>query len=309
MKSVVTVVDSWSDEEFELSRRWGEVRDTFLGQNYVTQDVKKALVLAATCKHPEARWLTALFEGRKVANKFEANEVLESAGVEDATALCFSSLTCGLRNRDVLLESANRGCALAQAEVAKLAGNGRVWAQKAADQGEREGFLTLGEYCDFCEDSQDEAKRYFAIASKLGSVDAMALYGNMLPKSDPLRHALRGKAAASGYLTTGFLNDMEEQMEGMRQSFLPKIVFALGRALDGHVNEQRREIFGNGLRFSNWFPHAKVVVEFYKIQALQYRRAVDMWTLVGLRRGVVKDVRIFIGKLIWKCREEAQYAQ
>jgi hypothetical protein len=34
-----------------------------------------------------------------------------------------------------------------------------------------------------------------------------------------------------------------------------------------------------------------------------YRKAVDSWTIVGLRNGVVKDIRKMIGKMIWGARQ------
>jgi hypothetical protein len=34
-----------------------------------------------------------------------------------------------------------------------------------------------------------------------------------------------------------------------------------------------------------------------------YRKAVDSWTIVGLRNGIVKDIRKMIGIMIWDVRE------
>lgn len=48
-------------------------------------------------------------------------------------------------------------------------------------------------------------------------------------------------------------------------------------------------------------------VAFYKLQIEAAKKAVVSWSLVGKRLGVVKDVRIMIGKLIWADRELALY--
>jgi hypothetical protein len=48
---------------------------------------------------------------------------------------------------------------------------------------------------------------------------------------------------------------------------------------------------------------------FYDFQIHCYRKAVNLWTLVGLRAGVVKDIRILIGKMIWDAKEEAKYSK
>lgn len=45
----------------------------------------------------------------------------------------------------------------------------------------------------------------------------------------------------------------------------------------------------------------------YKTQMIRCRKAVDAWTLVGLRFRVVKDIRNLIAKLIWESRNEEIY--
>jgi hypothetical protein len=50
-------------------------------------------------------------------------------------------------------------------------------------------------------------------------------------------------------------------------------------------------------------------VQFYEFQSHSYRKAVDNWTIVGLRNKVVKDIRKMIGKMIWDAREEAVHLE
>jgi hypothetical protein len=45
----------------------------------------------------------------------------------------------------------------------------------------------------------------------------------------------------------------------------------------------------------------------YSKQMNRCRKAVDTWTLVGLRFRVVKDIRNLIAKLIWESRNEEIY--
>ncbi len=54
--------------------KWLDVRDTFLGRNERKQDIAKALALARECKHPDAVWLTSIFEGKKTAAREQARE-------------------------------------------------------------------------------------------------------------------------------------------------------------------------------------------------------------------------------------------
>jgi hypothetical protein len=66
-------------------------------------------------------------------------------------------------------------------------------------------------------------------------------------------------------------------------------------------------MFGNGYNFDTRIGPANQALRFYEFQLLSYRKAVDSWTIVGVRNAVVKDVRKIIGKMIWDAREEAAY--
>jgi hypothetical protein len=54
---------------------------------------------------------------------------------------------------------------------------------------------------------------------------------------------------------------------------------------------------------------ANQALRFYEFQLQSYRKAVDRWTIVGLRNRVVKDIRNMIGKMIWDAREEGAYSE
>ncbi len=58
--------------------KWLDVRDTLLGENYKKQDITAALALARDCRHPDAVWLTSIFEGKDVLTKERAREVFLS---------------------------------------------------------------------------------------------------------------------------------------------------------------------------------------------------------------------------------------
>jgi hypothetical protein len=54
-------------EDFQQLLVWYKIRDALVGQNLVEQNIKKALEFASVCEHPNAVWLTNLFDGRDVA--------------------------------------------------------------------------------------------------------------------------------------------------------------------------------------------------------------------------------------------------
>lgn len=84
-----------------------------------------------------------------------------------------------------------------------------------------------------------------------------------------------------------------------------RVVFAIGTALKGNINLEKNEIFG--VEDDSCMDYANHAVSFYESQSECARLAVDTWTIIGIRFGVVKDVRKLIGKLVWDARLEANY--
>jgi hypothetical protein len=118
-----------------------------------------------------------------------------------------------------------------------------------------------------------------------------------------------GSAAANGN-SDHFLDEMIFQMRNFNnQTGNAKVVFAIGRALKGHVNNEMRTIFGESRKFVARIGPANQAFRFYEFQLQSYRKAVDSWAIVGLRNRVVKDIRRMIGKMIWDAREEAAYSE
>jgi hypothetical protein len=75
-------------------------------------------------------------------------------------------------------------------------------------------------------------------------------------------------------------------------------MFAIGQALQSHVNEDARTIFNSGHKFDSLICPAKQAIAFYESQIKATKDAMRAWTQVGLRLKVVKDLRKLIAKLI-----------
>jgi hypothetical protein len=90
---------------------------------------------------------------------------------------------------------------------------------------------------------------------------------------------------------------MRDQIQSFnRETGHANVVFGIGRALKGHVDNEKRTIFGNGYKFGNRIGPVNQALHFYEFQLQSFRKAVDSWTIVGLRNKVVKDIRKMIGK-------------
>jgi hypothetical protein len=303
-------------EDLQQLRAWYKIRDTLFGENNVKQDIKKALELASVCEDPNAVWLTNLFAGHDDNTK-EAARLIFLGCEEDPRALCLAALLSGLQPaliRDEVRRAAELGDAVAQAWMAwQTVGEERFrWAEKSVVQGERDGFLQRGhcyQYGFGCEEDAERAKENYFVAAELGEVHAMVCVGELFGKDDPQRFVWFGRATVSGY-SMPFLNEMSDQARNFNfGTGHAKVVFAIGRALKGHIDNEKRAIFGNVCNFEALIGHANQALHFYEFQLQSYRKTVDSWTIVGLRNKVVKDIRKMIGNMIWDAREDAAFSE
>ncbi len=296
--------------------KWLDVRDTFLGDNRENTDIAAALSLARDCKHPDAVWLTSIFEGKGVyLTKQEAKEVF-LLHQDDARALCFAWWLTpnGLNDLTLLRRASEMGNAFACATLCEQVYENKEeafrLAQIAVAQHERDGFYWLGRY--FRDSFRDgvgceKAMQNLFIAAELGNVFSAECYGRSLGASDPARWFWHGRAALHG-LTFVFLHYFSAQVNSFFSgSGNATVMFLIGRALNGNIDLEKKEIFGDNLWFHARIGPANQAITFYESQAQSTRLAVDTWTLVSTRLHLIKDMRIFIGKMIWEARFEGLY--
>jgi TPR repeat protein len=288
---------------------WYKIRDTFFGDNYVSQNIPFALELASSCQHPDARWLIEACAGNDLNTVEHPQKVFSALGDNDARALCFEWL-CGDRgDLAPLLVSAELGYAFAQGlKVGWTGGLERFkFAKLAAAQGERLGYYLLADCFlggDVCERNLDKAKENLLLGSELGHVSVMLFLGWLLDESDPQRWRWWGRAAALGN-SWSFLSNFSNQVEVFNSdSGSAAVMFAIGQALQEHVSEGERKIFCSDYNFDSRIGPAKQAIAFYKAQIKATKYAMRAWTQVGIKFNIVEDVRKLIAKLIWDAREE-----
>jgi hypothetical protein len=306
-RAAVSLGSERSLEDLRQLLAWYKSRDTFFGQNAVPMDFKKAIMLAAVCKHAEAKWFTNLLD--RSSSWVEAKEVF--LGCEtDPRALCFAGVLQG--NEDEIRRSADLGDAFAQAEMAlRTSDEERFgWAKKSAVQGERDGFHALG-WCyrigEGCGKDKKRASEYFLIAAELWNVFAMLRLGELFGPEEPRRFFWLGRAAANGELRR-FLNVMQEPIRNFNSgNGHGCVVFVIERVFRGQIDVETREIFGSSCNFALLLGPANQALRFFEFQLQSSRKAVDAWKIVAVRNAIVKDVRKMIGKIAWDSRSEAKY--
>ncbi len=291
--------------------KWLDIRDTLLGQNSKKQDITAALALARDCKHPDAEWLTSIFQGKDVSTEEDARNVFLSVE-NDARALCFAwSLRDVGRNDLSLLRRASEmgnglACALLSDELQyEDEEAARRLAEHAAAQYERNGFSCLGGWL-FKKDSS-AAKANYLIAAELGDDVGAERYGCAMDESDVARWIWLGRAALLDDHWS-FIGSFQREVERFASGFgSPRNVFLIGRALKDNMDLERRCVFKDPYDFDHLIGPVNQAIAFYDSQIKCARQAVDTWTMVAVRFGVVKDIRILISKLIWDAVFDANY--
>ncbi len=274
------------------------------------------MALARDYKHPDAVWLTSIFEGKDVSTKERAKEVF-LLHANDTLALCFAWYLSDHRSNDLTLlrRSAEMGNAFACSTLSfqvsyRNKEEAFRLAQLAAAQRERDGFSWLGRCFQEgigCEIDLNLAKQNYLIAAELGYVYGATNYGRLLGESAPACWLWWARAALRGWADL-FLASFSKQVEQFFSgSGNATVMFLIGRALKGNINMEKKEIFGSTFIFDSRIGPANQAVSFYDSQIKCARLAVDTWTLVATRMHLIKDMRIYIGKMIWEARFEANY--
>jgi hypothetical protein len=179
--------------------------------------------------------------------------------------------------------------------AARTIGQSFRWAEKSAAHGARNGVYELGDCYQYgigCAKDVERAKEKFLVSAELGYMHAM-LYGDEL--LDKHRFVWLRRAAANGETFT-FLSEMRDQIHKFNLGTgHANVVFAIGRALRGNINNEKRTI-GNSYNFYAFIGPANEALRFYEFQLHSNRKAVDSWTIVGLRNKVVRDIRKMLGR-------------
>ncbi len=294
--------------------KWLDVRDALFGTNRTDQDVKKGLLLARDCKHPDAVWVTSVFEHHADVSTAEEAKRVFLLHEHDARGLCFAWCMMDIDEREndasLLHKSAQLNFAYAYARQSLLftGKKGTFAAMKA--QNDRDCFFALGEgykYGEGCEKSFPKAREAFLMGAELGSLHCVEQYCLLHFLSNPTCWIWRTRIAKRGW-PLPFLDAMIDPVDvffsGKGKA---NVVFLIGRGLKGNIDTEKKKIFGLADDFDFRIETANQAVSFYDSQIKSARLAVDTWTLLATRLHLIKDMRIYIGKMIWEARFEANY--
>jgi hypothetical protein len=141
-----------------------------------------------------------------------------------------------------------------------------------------------------------EARLNFFRAAERGDVDAMGWLSEWFREStpaisDPWYWKLKGF-----FGHPDFLREFPKQVHSFNTGFGSfAVVFAIGHALKGHIDFTRKRIFDSGVKNAEEvLPPAIQADKLYDAQIKACRKAIDTWTLVGVRHTPQKAPYIYI---------------
>jgi hypothetical protein len=166
---------------------------------------------------------------------------------------------------------------------------------------------------DGCAKDLEKARELYEKSAELGDVVSMNEAGQLHDVDSVQRWRWWSKAARRGMpfkFSKNFSNVVDDFVSGLVNKTSPgskAVLFLIGRALQGNVDMESKRIFRAPTDFSATVKQANFAIDFYQKQISAYKRAVNAWSLVALKLGIWKDVRLVIAKLVWEAREEANY--
>jgi hypothetical protein len=292
------------DEEAELIK-WWDVLDELVKMSDCP-DKSPELQMVRECQHPDALWLASLFPAGVAVSPAEVRETLRQQG-DDPRALCISCFVGeGFSDdaREKLRLAAELGYAPAQSAMSALTRDEEslMWATMSSSQGDRSGYFQLGtcfELAQGCAVDMGKAIEMFKRAAELGHAEAQLYYGRVaFGELDWERYAwvARGMLKEKMYLLGSDLFGLLPALaEGEHGRILNTVAPALTKCLEAArlAEVARGEVTGEVRMLER-------ALETHQLTLGRARQAVDCWSVVARRCGVVKDVRVMIAKMAWQ---------
>ncbi len=283
--------------------KWCHARQVFFREGRFIE----GLELAQQCDHLDARFLVSLFSsgGGEPKMRGEAAAVFLAQG-NDGRCLCWAAECNASIASDLLRRSAESGYAWGQA----MYGYGfshfvqpRPWLEKAVAQGERAGMQHLALLLwdgEFGSEDRPRARQLWQEAAELGDPDAQYYLATLCSDDCSLGQVIWLRRSVTQFNTQQtslylLIDDTEREVGLYDNGGSGRIVFELGMALHGRMISLM-QLTGRKMHFSN------MAVALFKQWCAEAKRAILCWIWLSRDAGVVRDIRLMIGDLIWEER-------
>jgi hypothetical protein len=292
--------------------KWHDALDIMCVRGRCAADatVRDALEEVRDCKHPDAQWLTSLIPRGAGTSRAGLRKAMLDYG-DDPRAVFFAwqwEFRLTAEDPDTLGElrrAAAMGYAHAQALLC-----GYVWceerlelAQKSAACLDRTGMFELGRCIQKgvgCARDKAKATELYRQAAELGHAGAMLAYGKAaFGELDWQRFYWWGRASMRGEGSFEFREVVFELLPSFEKGEHGRILHTVRPVIHSEVLEMQR-VLGDRAKGSHVLDLLIRVDRLYEAMASRARAAIACWSAVGLRHGVVKDVRVMVAKMAWE---------
>lgn len=288
-------------------RQWFEARNTFLGIDDYNQDVGKGLELASKCNHPDARWLCSVIPDPNMS-ALEAYELLShlaQSANDGGRTQTFAALVDPLPS-PAFQHSSRYPLALAYSDFADS-----VDLIEAAEAYEPDALCQIAKFHGHYNWEKME------LAARLGHFEAQYKVLKYRYKDwDPERYikfdVLARKRIYDQSIVKLMYKCIREFQYGSYQH--GAATFTIGKLVEDVFDLSCRDeclIYGDPLwwAFDNLQKDVNaaskafaIAITLYRDQTRLTKDGIRMWSLIGKRLKVVKDIRIMISKMIWADR-------
>jgi hypothetical protein len=292
---------------------WWDALDK-LDFGYAPADFSSFLCMARECQHRDARWLVSLLPAGGDVTERELLVVMEDQKEQSqdprAMFLLFLLLgSVGERAEAELRGAAEMGYAPAQGRLSQWCldeeddDEAFKWATLAAAQGDRYGICRLASCYESgrgCDKDEVRAIEFFKRAAELSESSSEFAYGRLaFGENDWERYVWWGRAATHGFhhkeLGRSALRFLPLFQEGRHG----RILHTVAPLIRSNIDIDRRLVFRCAYSEEE-IRQLQRVIELHDVMVSRARAAIDCWSMAGRRRGVVKDMRVVIAKMLWE---------
>jgi hypothetical protein len=251
----------------------------------------------------DAQWLASLFPAGEAVTQQRMAKVMLEQGGDDPRAVFLAGVHG--QDRAMRRRAAEMGYAPAQAQTATdYHGNEMFeWSEKASGQGNRMGTFYLA-WCYLqgrgCEKDVAKAIELYGKAAELGQTTAQVRYAAMaFGKLDSERFYWLGRAASRGVNGGPFVEAVAELLPRFEAFQCGRTLHTVAPLIRANLHVAESTVFRVAVEVS-FLCKMQRVLELHDAMLERARQAIDCWSVVGRRRGMVKDTRVMIAKMAFE---------
>lgn len=312
---------------------WYEILDILTGCNPKRKDHNEAIQMARKCTWHEAIWflnVISFVNNDTEYTKDNIRYIFQNEALKSKNGIALMIVggrpvdhTIHYTDYDNLIAKvAEAGDQYAQCMMSDKCSAREMkfyWAMLSAKEDNPWGLHRVG-HCYYygvgVEVNRDLAAKCWKRSAELGYRESMRSYGfNTFLNDHPSFYFWLGKYARNTCFDDFHKKNILMIIEGYKRSIRNNndlgvkygpLMYEIGKSLIGQIDCEAHTVFGEMLSFNNYCDLALALHLYEKMNRLT-RESVDLWSLIGLRYNVVKDIRKVISNFIWESRSEGLY--